>query len=179
MSDLQNPRATTPGSALSLDSQTRKRVKQDSPHPASTSGKTRGNPSFSEPTKRLDPAGAAVLANLMVGYRLDATFRALADPTRRALLARLAGSEKRVTELTRGFAMSETAAAKHLALLEAAGLVRRRRDGRHSFCALAADPLTEVALWLRRWQRFESRRAAGLRRLLDVAQGPERRPPPP
>ncbi|KRC80418.1 ArsR/SmtB family transcription factor [Sphingomonas sp. Root241] len=109
----------------------------------------------------------------MVGYRLDATFRALADPTRRALLARLAGGEKRVTELTRGFAMSETAAAKHLALLEAAGLVRRRRDGRHSFCTLAVDPLTEAALWLRRWQRFESKRAAGLRRLLDAAEGPE------
>ncbi len=151
----------------------RKRVKQDFPGPAATSGKTRRNLPFSEPTKRLDPAGAAALANLMVGYRLDATFRALADPTRRALLARLAGGEKRVTELTRGFAMSETAAAKHLALLEAAGLVRRRREGRHSFCTLAADPLTEAALWLRRWQRFESRRAAGLRRLLDVAQGPE------
>nr|WP_294810061.1 metalloregulator ArsR/SmtB family transcription factor [uncultured Sphingomonas sp.] len=109
----------------------------------------------------------------MVGYRLDATFRALADPTRRALLARLAGGEKRVTELTRGFAMSETAAAKHLALLEAAGLVRRRRDGRHSFCTLAADPLTEAALWLRRWQPFESRRAAGLRRLFDAPQGAE------
>lgn len=78
-----------------------------------------------------------------------------------------------MTELTRGFTMSETAAAKHLALLEAAGLVRRRREGRHSFCMLATDPLTEAALWLRRWQPFESRRAAGLRRLLDVAPGPE------
>ena len=173
MNEPQDLRASTLRSASPLDPQTRKRVKQDCPRPAATSGKTRGNPPFSEPTKRLDPAGAAALANLMVGYRLDATFRALADPTRRALLARLAGGEKRVTELTRGFAMSETAAAKHLALLEAAGLVHRRRDGRHSFCALAVDPLTEAALWLRRWQRFESRRAAGLRRLLDVAQDPE------
>jgi DNA-binding transcriptional ArsR family regulator len=173
MSEPQNLRADALRSALSLDTQTRKRVKQGSPGPTATSGKTRRNPPFSEPTKRLDPAGAAVLANLMVGYRLDATFRALADPTRRALLSRLAGGEKRVTELIRGFAMSETAAAKHLALLEAAGLVRRRRDGRHSFCTLAADPLTEAALWLRRWQPFESKRAAGLRRLFDVPQGAE------
>lgn len=172
MTEPQNPRAAASRSALSLDMQTRKRVKQDSLRPAATSGKTRGNPPFFEPTKRLDPAGAVALANLMVGYRLDATFRALADPTRRALLARLAGGEKRVTELTRGFAMSETAAAKHLALLEAAGLVRRRRDGRHSFCTLAADPLTEAALWLRRWQWFESGRAAGLRRMLDAAERP-------
>ena len=170
MSEPQNLRAGTLRSRLSFDSQTRKRVKQDTPSPTALSGKTRGNPPFSEPTKRLDSAGMAALANLMVGYRLDATFRALADPTRRALLSRLAGGEKRVTELTRGFAMSETAAAKHLALLEAVGLVRRRRDGRHSFCTLAADPLTEAALWLRRWQPFESRRATGLRRLLDAAE---------
>lgn len=179
MSEPQNLRADALRPRLSVDSQTRERVKQDSAAPTVLSDETRRTPPFSDPTKRLDPAGAVALANLMVGYRLDATFRALADPTRRALLARLAGGEKRVTELTRGFAMSETAAAKHLALLEAAGLVRRRRDGRHSFCTLAADPLTEAALWLHRWRRFESRRAAGLRRLFDAVQGPERRPPPP
>jgi DNA-binding transcriptional ArsR family regulator len=118
----------------------------------------------------LDPAQIAAFANLMVGYRLDSTFHALADPTRRALLARLAEGEKSVAELTRGLAMSGTGAAKHLAVLAAAGLVRRRRDGRHSLCALDVDALTEAALWLRRWQRFEGPRAARLRVTLDAAE---------
>ncbi|MCX8474777.1 MAG: metalloregulator ArsR/SmtB family transcription factor [Sphingomonas sp.] len=106
----------------------------------------------------------------MVGKRLDSTFHALADPTRRAMLARLAEGEKSVSELARGFAMSGTGAAKHLAVLEAAGLVRRRREARRSLCALDADPLAEAALWLRRWHRFESRSAARLRAMLDAAE---------
>ncbi|TGX52903.1 ArsR family transcriptional regulator [Sphingomonas gei] len=105
----------------------------------------------------------------MVGYRLDSTFGALADPTRRTLLARLGEGEQSVAELTRGLAMSDTGAAKHLAVLVAAGLVRRRRDGRYSLCALDADPLAEAALWLRRWQRFEGPRVARLRAMLDAA----------
>lgn len=112
-----------------------------------------------------------MLTNLMVGYRIDATFHALADPTRRAMLARLAEGEKPVAELTRDFAMSDTGAAKHLAVLVAAGLVRKRRDGRHSFCALDADPIAEAVLWLRRWRRFESIRAVRLRAMLDAANG--------
>ncbi|ATY33824.1 ArsR/SmtB family transcription factor [Sphingomonas psychrotolerans] len=105
----------------------------------------------------------------MVGYRLDSTLHALADPTRRAMLARLAEGEKSVAELTRDLAMSDTGAAKHLAVLAAAGLVRRRRDGRRSLCTLDADPIAEAALWLRRWQRFESPRAVRLRAMLAAA----------
>ena len=179
MSEPHEPRVTAARSGLPLDSQTRKRVKLDSACPIATSGRIRGNPSISDPTKRLNPAGAAVLANLMVGYRLDSTFHALADPTRRRILARLAEGEKSVAELTRGLAMSGTGAAKHLAVLAAAGLIRRRRDGRHSLCALDADPIAEAALWLRRWQRFESKRVIGIRRLFDAAEGTVGRAPPP
>lgn len=89
-----------------------------------------GNPPSPDPTRRLDPAALAAFANLMVGKRLDSTFHALADPTRRAMLAKLAKGEKSVGALAQGFAMSGTAAAKHLAVLEAAGLVRRRFEGR-------------------------------------------------
>ncbi|AQR75869.1 helix-turn-helix transcriptional regulator [Sphingomonas sp. LM7] len=106
----------------------------------------------------------------MVGYRVDATFAALADPTRREMLARLAEGEKPVGALTGGFAMSAAGAAKHLAVLEAAGLVHACRRGRHRYCRLDTDPLAEAALWLRRWHRFESPRAARLRALLDTAE---------
>lgn len=110
------------------------------------------------------------LTNLMVGQRLDFTFRALADPTRRAMLARLLEGPSSVAGLTRGFAMSEVGAAKHLAVLEAAGLVRRVGEDRRSLRALDADPLVEAMLWLRRWQRFASPRAARLAALLDAAE---------
>jgi DNA-binding transcriptional ArsR family regulator len=132
--------------------------------------KNHANPPFPDPTKRFDPAASLGLANLVVGYRLEATFTALADPTRRAILARLADGEKSVGELTCGFAMSDAGAAKHLAALEAARLVRRRREGRRVLCTLEADPLIEAALWLRRWQRFESPKAARLRAMLDAAE---------
>jgi len=118
----------------------------------------------------LDAAAFEAFANLMVGKRVGSTFHALADPTRRALLALLAEGEKPVAALARGFAMSETAVAKHLAVLEAAGLVRRRREGRRSVCSLDVDPLTEAALWLRRWQRLESPGAAHLRALFHAAE---------
>ncbi|MGK6354516.1 ArsR/SmtB family transcription factor [Sphingomonas sp. DT-207] len=106
----------------------------------------------------------------MVGYRLDSTFHALADPTRRAMLDRLASGEKSVGELALGFAMSGTGAAKHLAVLEAAGLVRRRREGCRCLCALDADPLVEAGLWLRRWDALASPRAARLRAMLSAPE---------
>ncbi|MDP5279371.1 metalloregulator ArsR/SmtB family transcription factor [Sphingomonas sp. DG1-23] len=118
----------------------------------------------------MDPARFAAFANLMVGYRLDTVFHALADPTRRAMLARLAGGEKPVAELIRGFPMSDAGAAKHLAVLESAGLVGGRREGRRRLCALDTDPLGEAALWLRRWQLPESPRIARLRGMLDAAE---------
>ena len=118
MSSQHDPRSAALRARLTVDAQTRDRVNQSGSSTAAKTPQASVKPPFSEPTKRLASVGGAAVANLMVGYRLDPTFRALADPTRRALLARLAGGEKRVGELTRGFAMSETAVAKHLALLE-------------------------------------------------------------
>jgi DNA-binding transcriptional ArsR family regulator len=86
--------------------------------------------------------------------RLDATFQALADPTRRAMLARLAEGERSVGELAAPFAMSFAGAAKHVQVLERAGLVARRRAGRQLLCRLQPGPLAEAASWLRQWERF-------------------------
>src|SRR5208282_4245391 len=86
--------------------------------------------------------------------RLDATFAALADPTRRAILARLASGESSVTELARPFAMSLPAVSKHLKVLERAGLIARGRDAQQRPCRLEAVPLKEVAEWVERYRRF-------------------------
>jgi DNA-binding transcriptional ArsR family regulator len=86
--------------------------------------------------------------------RLDVTFAALADPTRRAMLADLAAGERSVGELAAPFAMSFAGAAKHVGVLERAGLVERRRAGRQQLCRLKADRLHEAEQWLRQWERF-------------------------
>ena len=86
--------------------------------------------------------------------RLDLTFAALADPTRRAMLAELAAGERSVGELAAPFAMSFAGAAKHVGVLERAGLVERRRAGRQQLCRLKADRLREAEQWLRQWERF-------------------------
>lgn len=88
-----------------------------------------------------DPAPAA---------SLDATLAALADPTRRALLERLARGDTRVTELARPFALSLNAVSKHLQALERAGLVRRRRAGREHILALDPRPLAAATAWIER-----------------------------
>jgi DNA-binding transcriptional ArsR family regulator len=93
---------------------------------------------------------------------LDATFAALADPTRRAILARLALGEATVTELARPFAMSQPAVSKHLRVLERAGLVSRGRDAQRRPCRLEAQPLAEATRWLERYRRFWE---AGFQRL--------------
>jgi DNA-binding transcriptional ArsR family regulator len=80
--------------------------------------------------------------------RLDATFAALADPTRRAILARLATGEATVTELAAPFAMSLPAVSKHLKVLERAGLIARSRAAQWRPCRLEAAPLKEVADWV-------------------------------
>jgi DNA-binding transcriptional ArsR family regulator len=84
------------------------------------------------------------------GYaqQLDATFAALADPTRRAILARLATGEATVTELAEPFAMSQPAVSKHLMVLERAGLVSRRREAQRRPCRLQAEPLKQATEWL-------------------------------
>jgi DNA-binding transcriptional ArsR family regulator len=95
-----------------------------------------------------------------VGYgtsvpeRLDATFMALADPTRRAILARLAENELSVTELAAPFAMSQPAISKHLKVLELAGLVSRRQDAQRRPCRIEAGPLAEVTGWLEGYRRL-------------------------
>ena len=86
--------------------------------------------------------------------RLNDTFAALADPTRRAILARLAAGEAGVMELARPFAMSQPAISKHLKVLERAGLVSRGRRAQSRPCRLEAAPLREVAQWTERYRRY-------------------------
>ena len=85
---------------------------------------------------------------------LDATFAALADPTRRAILARLASGEASVTELAAPFAMSQPAISKHLKVLERAGLVSRGRDAQRRPVRVEVKPLTEATEWLEGYRRF-------------------------
>ena len=85
---------------------------------------------------------------------LDRTFGALADPTRRRILAQLAKGEERVTELARPHAMSLAAVSKHLIVLEKAGLVKRRRNGRVHSLTLEAKPMREAQAWIDRYRKF-------------------------
>ena len=99
--------------------------------------------------------------------RLDAAFAALADPTRRAILARLATGEASVTELAEPFAMSQPAISKHLKVLERAGLVSRSRDAQRRPCRLEARPLAEATEWLERYRQFWEGNFQRLDALLD------------
>ena len=85
---------------------------------------------------------------------LDATFGALADPTRRAILARLARGEATVTELAAPFDVSLPAVSKHLRVLESAGLLRREIDGRIHRCRLAPEPMKDAAAWIETYRVF-------------------------
>ena len=86
--------------------------------------------------------------------RLSTTFAALADPTRRAILARLASGETSVTELAKPFEMSLPAVSKHLKVLERAGLIARGREAQWRPCRLEAGPLKDAAEWLAHYRRF-------------------------
>jgi DNA-binding transcriptional ArsR family regulator len=86
--------------------------------------------------------------------RLSSTFAALADPTRRAILARLALGEASVTELAEPFDMSMPAISKHLKVLERAGLITRGREAQWRPCRLEAAPLKDVARWIEHYRRF-------------------------
>lgn len=90
----------------------------------------------------------------MVTDTLSATFAALADPTRRAILARLAAGPATVKELTEPFSMSGPAVSKHLRVLERAGLIARGREAQWRPCQLSAVPLKEVAEWAENYRRF-------------------------
>jgi len=85
---------------------------------------------------------------------LNAAFSALADPTRRAIIARLAAGEATVNELAEPFDMSLPAISKHLKVLERAGLISRGRNAQWRPCRLEAGPLKEVADWVERYRRF-------------------------
>ena len=116
----------------------------------------------------------------MVYYRpaaLDRTFAALADPTRRALLARLGQTDNlSVSELAEPFAMSLPAVMKHLDVLSDAGLLTRNKSGRTVSCRLRAEPMHEANEWLNRYQRFWTERLDRLSAFLEEDKWP---PPPP
>jgi DNA-binding transcriptional ArsR family regulator len=90
----------------------------------------------------------------MLPTRLDTTFAALADPTRRAILARLASGEASVTELAEPFEMSMPAISKHLKVLERAGLIARGRAAQTRPCRLNAKPLHDVSEWVEQYRQF-------------------------
>ena len=100
---------------------------------------------------------SAYIFNQMVKYKSDTlnrTFAALADPTRRRILAHLAQGDKRVTHLARPHPMSLPAVSKHLRVLEKAGLLRRRRYGRVHEMKLEAKPLKQAAEWVEEYRKF-------------------------
>jgi DNA-binding transcriptional ArsR family regulator len=99
--------------------------------------------------------------------QLDATFAALADPTRRAILARLASGEASVSELAEPFAMSQPAVSKHLKVLERAGLIRRGRDAQRRPARIEAKPLEEANMWIERYRQLWEANYARLDALLD------------
>ena len=103
----------------------------------------------------------------MKAEHLDATFAALADPTRRAILSRLAVGEANVTELARPFDMSQPAISKHIKVLERAGLVSRGRDAQSRPCRLEARRLKEAAEWMERYRRLWNDRFDRLDGLLE------------
>jgi DNA-binding transcriptional ArsR family regulator len=108
--------------------------------------------------------------------RLDATFAALADPTRRAILARLMTGEASVTELAEPFAMSQPAISKHLKVLEGAGLISRGRDAQRRPCRLEAQPLAQATEWLEGYRRFWEQKFRRLDALLDELQAKPKKP---
>ncbi len=107
---------------------------------------------------------------------LDATFAALADPTRRAILARLASGEASVTELAKPFAMSQPAISKHLKVLERAGLVSRGRDRQRRPCRLEARRLAEANQWFEGYRKIWEANYERLDALLEEMKADEERP---
>ena len=105
--------------------------------------------------------------------RLDATFAALADPTRRAILARLRRGDASVAELSAPFAISQPAISKHLKVLERAGLISRGREAQRRPCRLEAAPLREAVDWLANYRDYWEQSYQRLDALLDELQRPE------
>ncbi len=111
----------------------------------------------------------------MTAARLDATFAALADPTRRAIIARLASGEASVNELAEPFAMSQPAISKHLKVLERAGLISRSQDAQRRPRKLEPKPLAEATVWLERYRRFWEGSFQHLDTLLDELKAAEKK----
>ena len=118
----------------------------------------------------------------LVGYgqpspkRLDLTFAALADPTRRAILARLASGDASVNELAAPFSMSQPAISKHLRVLERAGLISRGKDAQRRPRRLEARPLAEANEWLERYREFWEANFRSLDSLLTELKSTKHRP---
>ena len=108
--------------------------------------------------------------------QLDATFTALAAPTRRAILARLMSGEASVNELAEPFSISQPAVSKHLKILERAGLVTRSRDATRRPVKIEAGPMREAADWLSNYRKFWEQSYQRLDALLEVLQTPVNKP---
>src|SRR5271155_1863522 len=117
-----------------------------------------------------------MLYNLMVVDSLTATFGAFADPTRRSLLSRLAGGPLTVCDLAAPFKISQQAVSKHLAYLERAGLIVKRREGRQHFCTLKADRFKEAADWVGDYRQFWEQSFDRLEDYLRELQSKEKNP---
>jgi DNA-binding transcriptional ArsR family regulator len=113
------------------------------------------------------------MLNQMVEHRLDTIFRALADPTRREMVASLAKGEKSVGELGRPFAISFAGASKHVKVLEGAGLIERRKVGRSQICRLRPEPLAQANRWLGQWEQYWTLKLDRLEAMIEAAGKPQ------
>jgi DNA-binding transcriptional ArsR family regulator len=120
----------------------------------------------------MKPLGYGKLA----AARLDAVFAALADPTRRAILGRLAAGEASVTELAQPFAMTQPAISKHLKVLERAGLISRGRDAQRRPRRLEAKPLAAANAWLEAYRQYWERNYQRLDALLHELKAAQAKP---
>ena len=109
------------------------------------------------------------------GYALDTTFAALADPTRRAILVRLADGEATVTELAAPFDMSQPAISKHLKVLERAGLITRGREAQRRPRKLEPRPLTEATDWIERYRKIWEANFKRLDAVLEELKGKQKK----
>src|SRR2546430_1509353 len=113
---------------------------------------------------------------MIPSQQLDATFSALADPTRRAILGRLASGEATVMELAAPFEMSQPAISRHLKVLERAGLIERRRDAQRRPCSLEPKPLFEARAWIERCREIWETNYRRLDALLEEMKTPDEPP---
>jgi DNA-binding transcriptional ArsR family regulator len=131
---------------------------------------------FAPPRMRLTNASFGATLNHMVNYEtgaLDATFAALSDPTRRAMLARLAQGESSIVELAQPFAVSLPAVLKHVRVLENAGLLERQKSGRVNRCRLQPAPMRVAGAWIEQYRQFWETQFETLARILEKSGGKE------